>query len=296
MTIEVSPTRQSVRQVVGLQLRDAIKHVNDRVVLIAFFILAFYFYYWADLLHGFASLFSVESDVTVSRTLGGAEILGLVAVAVTLKDLKSDRVLRWWDFAAIIATAIAGIYSSRTFGAIGVTCLGVLFMARSDKRIASLGQLCVGFAWLGFWGPLALDLIKPWLLPIETALAYAPLSFLGSFSLHGTIISNGNGFAIQVYDGCSAFHNTITTAFIWLSLMKMQRLDVQPKHVGILAIGLVAVILLNTARIGVMAVSMSEYTFWHYGPGLVIIKIMMLSGVLGLFYFGLRPAKMSQLA
>ena len=174
-----------MRQVVGLQLRDAIRHVNDRVVLVVFFILLFYFYYWANLLHGFANLFSVESDVTVSRTLGGAEILGLAAVAVVLKDLKSDRVLRWWDFVAITATAIASIYSSRTFGAIGVTCLGVLFVARSDKRIASLGQLCLGFAWLGFWGPLALDLIKPWLLPIETALAYAPLSFLGSFSLHG---------------------------------------------------------------------------------------------------------------
>jgi hypothetical protein len=85
MTIEVSPTSLSVRQVVGLQLRDAIKHVNDRVALIVFFILLFYFYYWANLLHGFANLFSVEIDVTESRTLGGAEILGLAAVAVVPK-------------------------------------------------------------------------------------------------------------------------------------------------------------------------------------------------------------------
>lgn len=87
------------------------------------------------------------------------------------------------------------------------------------------------------------------------------------------------------------FHNTITTAFIWLSLVKIQRLDFQLKHVVILAIGVAVVVLLNTARIGIMTVSQSQYLFWHMGPGLWIVKVVMLSTVLGLFYTGLHPLR-----
>src|SRR6516164_7750405 len=103
--------------------------------------------------------------------------------------------------------------------------------------------------------------------------------------------NHGSGWDIEVAEGCSAFHNTITTAFVWLSLIKIQRLDFHFKYFVILAIGLAFVVLLNTARIGIMAVSQSEYDFWHWGPGQRIVKYVMLSAVLGLFYFGLRPPR-----
>jgi preprotein translocase subunit SecG len=124
---------------------------------------------------------------------------------------------------------------------------------------------------------------------IRTRLAYLAVSLFGPFSLDGLIISNSSGFAIKIIEPCSAFHNTITTAFIWLSLIKIQRLELQFKHFVILAIAVVFVVLLNTPRIGVMAVSQGEYLFWHTGPGLWIVKFVMLGAVLGLFYFGLRP-------
>jgi hypothetical protein len=95
----------------------------------------------------------------------------------------------------------------------------------------------------------------------------------------------------MVTEPCSAFHNTITATFIWLSLIKIQRLDFQLKHFVVLAIGVAAIVLVNTARIGMMAVSESQYLFWHIGPGLWIVKIVMLSTVLGVFYFGLRPVQ-----
>jgi hypothetical protein len=199
-------------------------------------------------------------------------------------------VLRGWDVGVLAAVVIACLYPAHNVGAIGLTCLGLLFIARNDKRISSLGQLCLGLAWLDFWGPLVLALIKPWLLPIETAFAFVPLSFLGPFSLDGITISNGSGHALDIYEQCSAFHNTVATTFIWLALIKIQGLDFKLKHLGILAIGVGAVVLLNTARISIMATSEHQYVFWHLGPGLWIVKIVMLSTVLSLFYFGVRPA------
>ncbi|MBO0754452.1 MAG: hypothetical protein J2P54_01210 [Bradyrhizobiaceae bacterium] len=296
MTIHVSPTRTSVREFVITQLHDAINRLNDRVVLTAVFVALFSLNYAGSLIDAVANISAVENDLTHSRAASGAEILGFVAVAVVLKDLKTDVVLRRWDYLAVLGIAIASLYPSSLSRAIAMTCLGLLFIARIDKRIASLGQLCIGLVWIDFWGSLVLSLIAPWLLPVETAFAYFPLSLFGSFSLHGLIISNGSGFALMVAEPCSAFHNTIITAFIWLSLIKIQRLHFQLEHFVILAIGLIAVVLLNTARIGLMVVSDSQYLFWHMGPGFWIVKIVMLTAVLGLFYLGLRPSGTKRMA
>ena len=247
--------------------------------------------YTGSLIDAVANISAVENDLTHSRTAIGAVIFGFVAVAVVLTDLKSDRVLRWWDFLAALGVTVASFYPSPVSRAIAMTCLGLLFIVRSDKRIASLGQLCIGLVWIDFWGSLVLSFIAPWLLPVEAALAYLALSLFGPFSLHGITISNASGFALMVAEPCSAFHNTIITSFIWLSLIKIQRFSFRLKHFVVLAIGLIAVILLNTARIGLMAVSDSQYLFWHMGPGLWVVKIVMLTAVLGLFYLGLRPGE-----
>jgi hypothetical protein len=290
MTIAASPARLSAREILVSRLQ-ATKFPADRIVLAGAFVLLFSLNYAGNLIDAVTNAVAVDNDLVHSRTASGAEILGFVAIAVVLRDFKTDRVLRWWDLLAIIGIAIASLYPSPVSRAVAMTCLGLLFIPRTDERIASLGQLCVGLVWLDFWGPLVLNLIGRWVLPVETALAYLPLSLYGSFSMNGLVISNGSGFSIEVLEPCSAFHNTIIAAFIWLSLIKIQRLRFQIEHYVVLAIGLVGVVLLNTARIGIMAVSKSEYLFWHMGPGLWIIKIAMLAGVLSLFYFGLRPAQ-----
>jgi hypothetical protein len=270
-------------------LDEAVNRLNDRVVLTAVFVWLFSLNCAGSLVDAAANISAVENDLTHSRTASGAVIFGFVAVAVVLTDLKSDRVLRWWDFLTALCIAVASFYPSPVSRAIAMTCLGLFFIVRSDKRIASLGQLCIGLVWIDFWGSLVLSFIAPWLLPVEAWLAYLALFLFAPFSLHGVTISNSSGFTLMVAEPCSAFHNTIITAFIWLSLIKIQRLHFQLKHFVILAIGLIAVVLLNTARIGIMAVSYSQYLFWHMGPGLWIVKIVMLTAVLGLFYLGLRP-------
>jgi hypothetical protein len=220
MTTVVSPTRSSVRRSLSVPPRDVLTFFSNRVVLAAVFVVLFCLNYAPHLFDAVTNIFAVDNDLDHSRTISSAEILGFVAIAVVLRDLQADRVLRRWDFVAIAGITVASLYPSPAVRAIAMTCLGLLFVARSDKRIASLGQLCIGLVWIDYWGPLVLDLIKPWLLPIEAAFGFLPLWLFGSFSLDGTVITNGTGYAIQVFEPCSAFHNTITSAFIWLSLMK----------------------------------------------------------------------------
>jgi hypothetical protein len=144
MTAHVSPTRLSVREFVARHLQDAISHLNDRVVLTVVFVALFSLNYTGSLIDAVANFSAVENDLTHSRTAAGAAIFGFVAVAVVLKDLNSDHVLRWGDFLAVFGIAIASFYPSEVSRAIAMTCLGLLFIVRSDKRIASLGRLCIG--------------------------------------------------------------------------------------------------------------------------------------------------------
>jgi hypothetical protein len=285
MAIDVFFSRPSRLSSIFAKIRDAVEQPTDRTILIALFASLFCLNYLAqlfDLDAGERLIFST------TRTVSGAEIIGFAAIAIVLKDLKSDTVLRWWDFATVSSLAIFLIHPWRSNGALAISVLGLLFIGRNDKRLASLGQLCIGLAWIDFWGPLVMGLIGPWLLPIETALAQVPLSFFGSFSLVGNVIFGENGHDIVVLEPCSAFRNTINMAFIWLALIKIMRLDFCARHLFILAFGLVVVVLLNTARIDLMAYSYEQYVFWHLGPGLVIVKFLMLTIVLGIFYFGLR--------
>jgi hypothetical protein len=240
MTGQVSPMRPSGREFVVTHLNDAMSRVNDRVVLAIVFVALFSLNYTGSLIEAVLNISAVDKDLTHSRTASGAQVLGFIAVAVVLAELKSDRVLRWWDFLAVFCIAVASLYPSPLLRAVAMTCLGLLFIVRSDKRVASLGQLCIGLVWIDFWGSLVLSLIAPWLLPVETALAYLPLSSFGKFSLQGATISNGSEFTLMVAEPCSAFHNTIITSFIWLSLIKIQRLPFRLEHFVILAIGLVA--------------------------------------------------------
>jgi hypothetical protein len=287
----VSPARPSVRRSLSIPPRDALTFLSDRVVLAAVFVVLFCLNYAPHLFDAFTNIFAVDNDLDHSRTVSSAEILGFVAIAVVLRDLQADRVLRRGDFVAIASVTVASLYPSSAVRAIAMTCLGLLFIARSDKRMASLGQLCVGLIWIDYWGHLVLDLIKPWLLPIEAAFAFLPLSLFGSFSLDGTEITNGTGFAIEVFEPCSAFHNTIATAFIWLSLMKIMKMEFHLRQYCFLALAVAVVVLLNSARISILAISENQYLFWHMGPGLWIVKLTMLTTVLGLFYFSVDTAQ-----
>ena len=73
------------------RVRSVVEQPTDRAILTALFASLFFLNYRTqlfDLAAGERLIFST------SRTVGGAEIIGFVAIAVVLKDLKADIVLR----------------------------------------------------------------------------------------------------------------------------------------------------------------------------------------------------------
>src|SRR5689334_4396869 len=124
MTIDVVRANPSILRQVFTEVRRAVEQPTDRTILIAIFTSIFFLNYVTqlfDLSAGERLIFAT------SRTVGGAQIIGFVAIAVVLKDLKADVVLRWFDLAMIFAIAIATIHPWRSIGALAVTALGLLF-------------------------------------------------------------------------------------------------------------------------------------------------------------------------
>jgi hypothetical protein len=258
-----------------------IKEPADRDILAAFFAALFLQVYLSRAFIG-------SADGHLAAPLGAAELIGFAAIASMLQRLNSDRILRSWDYVAIAFGGIAILHPWSRVGALVLTILGLLFIFRSDRRRASLGQLCLGLAWLGLWGPLVFRVIEPWFLPMETALGYLPLSMFGSFSLVGNAILSDAGHGVVVNPACSVFANTIRTTFIWLAMVKVQGTEFRSWHFRVLALSLVTVFLLNTSRLGLMAYSYNGYLFWHESYGASIMSWTMLATVIGLFCFGLR--------
>ncbi len=274
MAISLTRCKSTSRLFVG-KLIAAVEQPSDRTLLALFFGTVVYLAYGLPLL--------IARDGSEAPPLRAAEVIGFVAVAVTIARVGSDRVLKTTDLVALALAAIALMHPWHSMATVMLTAIGAFFVCRQDERLASLGQLCIGLAWIGLWGKVVLSFIEPWLLPIEAALGYVPLSLFGSFSLVGNAIL-GNGHGVIVFTGCSSFANTVTAAFIWLSLIKIQGTEFQSWHFRGLAISLVAIVLLNTLRLTLMAYSYDGYVFWHNGYGATMMSVAMLLVVLTVFY------------
>ena len=123
------------------RIRAIIKEPSDRNILAAFFAALFLQVY-------LPRAFIAPAGIS----LGAAELIGFAAIASMLQRLNSDRILRSWDYVAIVFGGVAIVHPWSRVGAVVLTVLGLLFIFRSDRRRASIGQLCLGLAWLDLWG------------------------------------------------------------------------------------------------------------------------------------------------
>lgn len=256
---------------------EAIGDPSDRLLLTAFFI----------------SVFCLNYLSRVGAATGSfptTEIIGFSAIAIVLERLGADRVLRRCDYLALFIASSALIHPWRHTGGLALTGLGLLFCLRTDRRLASLGQLSLALAVMDIWGQMVLTAIEAKLAPSEAWLAYIPLSLLDSFSLLGNSIFHPDGREISVEASCSAFRNMLSVALLWLSFMKIRNLEFSPRSFGALAAGLVMVALVNTLRIDLCAWSAENFQYWHEGPGVGVLSMTMLVLALAIFYAGLAGA------
>jgi exosortase/archaeosortase family protein len=255
-------------------LASAIAEPSDRLILGGFFLLVF--------------LLDYAPRAVGPNAFPTVEFVAFLAIGAVAWGMDGARRLASWDYLLVALLALAVTHPWRHVAGLALTVFGLAYSWRADYRLAALGRLALGLACVDIWGFVLHAAVEEWMLPIETDLAYYPLTLLGSFRLIGNAISHDGGHTIIVEGACSAFPNLVLTALLWLSFLKIQGLPFRPRYWAVLALGLAIIVLINTVRLGFCAWSMDSYMYWHEGTGVTILAWTMLGSLLALFYVGLR--------
>ncbi len=218
---------------------------------------------------------------------GAGEMIVIAALFAVTLQLGDDELLSRGDLLAIALASLAFLLPSTKAIAIPMIVAGLIFLPRRDARLSSIGQLLLAFAFYKGLGRILFNFVSPIVLPVETAAVQMLLSPFGQFTWDNLTISAANGHRIYVEAGCSAFHNVSLATLLWISLLKLETLELKRFHWGILTAMASATIALNTTRIAMMAQSRSMLEYWHAdGPGATIISFVMLAAMLGIFLGG----------
>jgi hypothetical protein len=220
---------------------------------------------------------------TGGEGVGLGELLAMAALFSVIIQLGDEAVLSGGELLAIALASVFFVFPKFTAASIPITIVGLLLLPRRDARLSSIGQLLLALVFYEWLGRILFLLAAPFVVPVETAAAQALLSLFGDFPRDNLTIRAANGHSIYLDTGCSAFKNLSFAALVWMSLIKLETLEIRRFHWWILAAAAFATIVLNTTRIAFMAQSRSMYEYWHTGPGATIVSLTMLAVMLGIF-------------
>lgn len=252
------------------------KSSSDKFLLAVFFLSAFLL--WLSWIAGSKGLEGLKN-------LPFASLIGYCSIFVVLGRIEASTFLTSRDIFLIGGSSVLFAIPQNTIIAFVFTTIGFLLISKNDRNIVSLGQICIGLAWIDVWGPFLLVTIEDWLLRFEALIAFMPLKLFGEYKLVGTAIYGNSDHSVIIYAPCSAFNNTVRSAFIWLCLIKL--CDFRPavwQIYGLIA-SLFGIIVLNCGRIGLMATSFERYDYWHNGFGSSLYGYSMTFLVFSIFYF-----------
>ena len=108
---------------------------------------------------------------------------------------------------------------------------------------------------------------------------------------HDNIITLPNGHGIVLYPYCSSFHNVSLALLCWLTLTKLRHLNLRGYDFVVGGLAASTMMLLNTARLYLMALDVDNYHFWHDGAGFYIFEVGASISVLLLAMYGSRPVE-----
>lgn len=223
-------------------------------------------------MHDGASLKSLTHDfagISVFQVLGWFAVLRLLildrsATPVTKLDfwaigilgainlMPAERVV--WIAASLAAVYI---YVCNQKGSIGRAAASVL------------GALCAQ----SLWGPTLFSFFSVEILRVEAALVGVALDMTQSgFVWHDNVILTQD-HSIEIYTGCSSFHNVSLAVLCWITLTKLNRPTFIKSDFLFGAAACLAMIAFNAARLYLMALTSENLVYWHHGFGAEIFAV-----------------------
>jgi hypothetical protein len=219
---------------------------------------------------------SLEKLVTDLGAIGIFQYMAWYAVFRLLGSSDPTAAARWRHF--LSAAALCSLVFLPTTRMIWVAATGISvclwIFSDGDGKLRAAGTVLGALSAQELWGHVFFNLVALPALRAETAVVGTVLEAVRAGTVwQDNIITGPGGFGIEVYTGCSSFHNLSLAMLCWVTVSKLRRQDWQIRDLAVGAVIGGAMILLNLARLYLMAWDIVFFYFWHDGMGAEIFAI-----------------------
>jgi hypothetical protein len=234
---------------------------------------------------------SLETLVSDLLAVGIFQYLAWYVIFRLLGSSDLAPAARLRDFLVIMALCLLVFLPSNR--AIWVAATGIAIYLRltdtGDPKLRAAGVVLAALAVQELWGRILFNLVARYLLHAEAAAVATMLEVARPGTVwHDNTIMGPNGHGVLIASGCSSFHNTSLALLCWVTLSRLRAQDWQVRDFVIGGAIAIAMILLNLARIFVMAWNTELYEYWHNGTGAEIFAIGASLAVLLMSLYGSR--------
>src|ERR1700694_3885670 len=172
---------------------------------------------------------------------------------------------------------------------------GYLLIAdRGDRNLTAAGSVLLAISAHQVWGPVLFQFLTPEVLRADAALVGEILAWLrpeiiwSENSFHAP-----DGHSISLIGGCSSFNNVSTAVLACATVAMLTRTEWVRRDIQTVAIACAVMILVNTARLCLIAWRGPLYLVWHNGAGGQVLGIAQTLLVLLIAWWGAAPGRHS---
>jgi hypothetical protein len=147
---------------------------------------------------------------------------------------------------------------------VAITGLGLWLFLKRDDQFRAAGAVFLAIASQQFWGHLILSALGPELVRVDAALVgEAMVHTVKGSTWHDNVITAPSGYSIVVLERCSSFANVSTALLAWTAFSRLERARWLKRDLFVGAAIVISQIVLNVARMYLMAQSNQYYLYWH---------------------------------
>jgi hypothetical protein len=201
---------------------------------------------------------------------------------------------RWRDFLVIAALCLLVFLPTTRMiwvAAVGIAIYLWIFNG-GDPKLRAAGIVLAALSTQEFWGHVFFNVVALPLLRAETAAVGTMLETARPGTVwQDNVITGPNGFGIMIYTGCSSFHNLSLAMLCWLTVSQFRHQNWQIRDFVIGGVVGGTIILLNIARLFLMAWDIDLFHYWHDGIGAEIFAVGASLTILLISLYGSRSAR-----
>jgi len=221
-----------------------------------------------------------------AATFGISIVVWVAAFAVLQLILKSKpHALSCWDTAVLAIASLLFLSPVTAMSAVALTLIAVNFavFGKTDE-IRRAMRLLIALAGAVMWGRLAFSFFLPYILQMDAGLAS---HLTGLERTRNLIVASDGVTVLQVGAGCSSFLNVTNAALGWLTAMLYFERRFSGRSFIWLGLSMVAIVAINTLRIGLIGWWPSYYWLIHGEIGANLTNVI---SSLSIYFFARRAA------